>query len=95
MDARRLTHDESARAGADVTIAAHHLIFGELSEIDAFNWKKKIEIAGKLSEYPFAEYEGRYEEFCREFTSCFSDPRRFTYTPAICCRGRKPFPADM
>lgn len=73
----------------DVSLDAHHLIFGELEETDAFNWRKKVEIAGKNSGYKFEEYEGGYEEFFEEFNSFFSDPRRFTYTPIISCRGRK------
>ena len=74
----------------DMAIEAHHLIFGELNEVDAFNWTKKVEVGGKLSGYPFDEYEGGYEEFFKEFKKMFSDPRRFTYTPVILCRGKKP-----
>lgn len=74
----------------DIKITAHHLIFGKLNEIDAFNWIKKLEIATELSGYSFDEYEGGYDEFYKEFTRCFADPRRFSYTPAICCKGLKP-----
>ncbi len=74
----------------DVSLAPHHLIFGELKEIDAFNWTKKVEVAVKSLEYQFKEYKGGYEEFFKEFNQFFSDPRRFTYTPVISCRGRKP-----
>lgn len=73
----------------DVSLDAHHLIFGELKETDEFNWGKKVEIAGKNSGYKFEEYEGGYEEFFEEFNRFFSDPRRFTYTPIISCRGHK------
>jgi len=73
----------------DVSMAPHHLIFGEATEIDTFNWKKKVEIAVKRSGYQFKEYNGGYEEFFEEFTRFFSDPRRFTYTPLISCKGRK------
>jgi len=73
----------------DVSLDAHHLIFGELEKTDEFNWRKKVEIAGKNSGYKFEEYEGGYEEFFEEFNRFFSDPRRFTYTPIISCRGRK------
>jgi hypothetical protein len=31
----------------DVSLAPHHLIFGELEEIDDFNWTKKLEVAVK------------------------------------------------
>jgi SAM-dependent methyltransferase len=74
----------------DVMMAPHHLIFGELNEVDAFNWTKKVEVAAKNSGYPFEEYPGGYEAFFADFKSFFADPRRFTYTPLIACRGRKP-----
>jgi SAM-dependent methyltransferase len=74
----------------EVDIAQHHLIYGELNEVDAFNWTKKVEIAAQRSGYRFEEYAGGYEEFFKEFKRFFSDPRRFTYTPIISCKGRKP-----
>lgn len=74
----------------DVDVAPHHLIYGELEEVDAFNWTKKVEVAVKESEYRFEDYEGGYEAFFEEFKSAFADPRRFTYTPVILCRGTKP-----
>ena len=74
----------------DVHLEAHHLIFGELKETDAFNWMKKVEIAGLNSDYQFEDYQDGYPEFFEEFKIFFSDPRRFTYTPVICCKGRKP-----
>jgi len=74
----------------DVHLTSHHLIYGELSETDNFNWTTKVEVAGKNSGYPFDEYDGGYEEFFEEFKSFFKDPRRFTYTPVISCRGVKP-----
>ena len=73
----------------DVDFSQHHLIYGELNEIDAYNWTKKLEVAAKKSGYRFVEYPGGYEEVVEEFKSFFSDPRRFTYTPIISCRGRK------
>lgn len=74
----------------DVRLEPHHLIFGIINDIDYFNWKKKVIVAGKNSGYPFNEYKGDFETFYREFDAFFRDPRRFTYTPIICCRGRKP-----
>lgn len=74
----------------DVNLAPHHLIFGELNQKDAFNWTKKVETAGKFSGYQFLEYPGGYEEFFEEFKQFFHNPRRFTYTPIISCRGVKP-----
>jgi ubiquinone/menaquinone biosynthesis C-methylase UbiE len=74
----------------NVDMCPHHLIYGELGDIDAFNWDKKAEVAVKQSGFEFKEYEGGYDEFYDEFTRFFSDPRRFTYTPLILCRGTKP-----
>jgi SAM-dependent methyltransferase len=74
----------------DVNLSPHHLIFGEVKEKETFNWTKKVEVAAKKSGYPFREYKGGYEEFFEEFKQFFSDPRRFTYTPIISCRGCKP-----
>jgi SAM-dependent methyltransferase len=73
----------------EVTMAPHHLIYGELNEVDEFNWTKKAEEGGKKSGYQFDEYTGGYEEFYQEFKRAFADPRRFTYTPVIACRGNK------
>ena len=74
----------------NVHLAPHHLIFGELNEIDAFNWTLKVRSKGVRETYRFEQYEGGYEEFFDEFKRAFEDPRRFTYTPIILCRGRKP-----
>ena len=73
----------------DVSMSPHHLIFGKLSERDAFNWTKKLEVAVKKLGYDFKEYKGGYKEFFEEFKQFFFDPRRFTYTPLISVRGRK------
>jgi len=72
----------------DVHVGAHHQIFGELKETDDFNWTKKVEVAAR--HYSFEEYAGGFEEFREEFRTFFASPRRFTYTPLISCRGRKP-----
>jgi ubiquinone/menaquinone biosynthesis C-methylase UbiE len=74
----------------NVNVGAHHQIYGELKESDGFNWTKKVEVAARNSGYGFEEYPGGFEEFLSEFRVFFADPRRFTYTPLICCSGRKP-----
>jgi len=76
----------------DVDMNAHHLIYGELSEVDEFNWSRKIETAARNSGYDFPDYPGGYNGFLNEFNTFFSDPRRFTYTPIISCRGVKAGP---
>jgi ubiquinone/menaquinone biosynthesis C-methylase UbiE len=68
----------------------HHLIYGKLNEVDRYNWIRKLEVAARNSGYPFDAYPGGYSQFLEEFTAFFNDPRRFTYTPIICCKGRKP-----
>ncbi len=73
-----------------VDLQAHHLIYGELNDTDAFNWLQKVQVAARESGYPFNEYENGFDGFAEEFRQFFADPRRFTYTPLIACRGRKP-----
>jgi len=73
-----------------VNLLAHHLIYGTIRRIDLFNWTKKIEIAARHSGYDFKEFPDGYDGFFSEFETFFNDPRRFTYSPLICCRGRKP-----
>ena len=73
----------------DVTVAPHHLIFGKLKVIDEFNWTKKVEVAVKNSGFEFEDYKSGYDGFLKEFREAFSNPRRFTYTPVIACRGTK------
>ena len=74
----------------DVTLAPHNFIFGRLSNVDSFNWMKKLEIVGKNIAFDFGEYPNGYAEFRDEFKASFADPRRFFYTPLISCRGIKP-----
>jgi SAM-dependent methyltransferase len=76
----------------DVSVAAHHLIFGELKDSDAFNWMKKIEVLSSKINFSFDDANWGCKEFSEEFRNFFTDPRRFTYTPVISCRGCKPAP---
>ncbi len=73
-----------------VDMTYHHLIYGPLNGVDSFNWTRKLEVAARNSGYQFREYAGGFEEFFAEFNEFFTSPRRFTYTPLIACRGRKP-----
>ncbi len=72
-----------------VDVSAHNLIYGPLKESDAFNWLLKVEVAPQKIQYGFPEYGGSYQGFFEEFSKYFRDPRRFTYTPIIACRGVK------
>ena len=71
----------------DVEVTYHHLVFGTLDEKEEFNWLQKVAVGGKYSGYAFSEYPGGFEEFRRECRDFFRDPRTFTYTPLIICRG--------
>ncbi len=73
-----------------VNVGVHHLIYGTLGNVDAFNWMKKIEIVSAKVGSAFEEYEGGRDEFMEEFKRFFSDQRRFSYTPLVCARGCKP-----
>jgi ubiquinone/menaquinone biosynthesis C-methylase UbiE len=73
-----------------VDLTPHHLIYSDLNEIDAFNWMKKAQVAVKQLGYRFDRYNGCFDSFYEEFMAFFTDPRRFTYTPLILCRGQKP-----
>jgi ubiquinone/menaquinone biosynthesis C-methylase UbiE len=74
----------------NVHVGAHHLFFGKLPDVDAYNWMTKIAIASRRINFQFTEYSGGYEEFIEEFKAFFYDPGRFTYTPVVSARGRKP-----
>lgn len=74
----------------DVKMQPHHLFFGDMAEADRFNWLKKLEVAVHKSGFAFESYENGVDGFAEEFESFFADPRRFTYTPMISCRGRRP-----
>lgn len=73
-----------------LSLGAHHLIYGPVRKNDWFNWTKKVEIAARHSGHDFAEFPNGYEGFRSEFQEFFCNPRRFTFTPIICCRGVKP-----
>jgi SAM-dependent methyltransferase len=72
-----------------VDLVPHHLIYGKVSDIDAYNWIKKAEVAStKISEI-FRKYPGGAAGVFSDFIRFFNDPRRFTYTPLILCKGMK------
>lgn len=74
----------------EVDLKAHHLIYDEMSDVDIFDWMKKIEIGSEKGFECFDEYPGGYESFNSRFKDFLHDPRRFIYTPLILCKGRKP-----
>jgi len=74
----------------EVDIMPHHLFYGKIGENDIFNWQKKIEMAITTEKALINEYPGGTERFAEDFKRFFTDPRRFTYTPLIICKGTKP-----
>ena len=68
----------------------HHLIYGKARDEDVFNWMKKVEIATDKLEDLFTGYPGGHAAFTQDFKRFFLDPRRFTYTPLILCKGMRP-----
>ncbi len=73
-----------------VDVSAHHLIYGDLADAEAFNWMKKIEVASTKLNFGSECGDWGFAEFQKEFRQFFENPRRFTYTPLIMCRGTKP-----
>jgi len=70
---------------------AHHLIYGNVKAPDLFNWTKKLEMATRKASKAFDAYPGGHKQFFADFMEFFNDPRRFTYTPLILCKGIKSF----
>ncbi len=73
-----------------VNIMPHNLIYGKVQDADEFNWMKKLEIGIKKAPDIFKTYPGGSGRFLTDFKTFFRDPRRFTYSPLILCKGRKP-----
>ena len=73
-----------------VNLIPHHLIYGKIKEGDMFNWIKKAEVISSKTTKLFQDYPGGHKTFFTDFRSFFLDPRRFTYTPLILCKGMKP-----
>ena len=73
-----------------LNLVAHHLIYGKIGDEDLFNWIKKVEVASMKTKELFKSYPGGHDTFFADFTEFFLDPRRFTYTPLILCKGMKP-----
>lgn len=71
-------------------LMAHHLFYGKIREDDVFNWIKKLEVVSSRVNGLFKDYPGGQEAFFADFNEFFLDPRRFTYTPLLICKGFKP-----
>jgi SAM-dependent methyltransferase len=73
----------------EVELMPHNLIYGDIKEKDKFNLTKKIEIAIQRVNPLIRDYPGGAKQFYDDFTRYLDDPRRFTYTPLLLCKGRK------
>jgi len=73
-----------------IHLMAHHLIYGDLKSQDHFNWLKKIEMASSKAPDVFDEYPGGRKGFIKDSEVFLRNPRGFTYTPMIMCKGKKP-----
>ncbi len=76
-----------------IDLMPHHLIYGKIGNNDLFNWMKKVEVASMKTRGLFENYPVDHDAFFADFTKFFLDPRRFTYTPLILCKGMKPLSA--
>ena len=76
-----------------VEMRPHHLIYGRLMDRDLFNWVKKVEMITGREKELFDGYPEGVRGFFRDFQNFFKNPRRFTYTPLITCKGAKPLTA--
>ena len=74
----------------EVELMAHNLIYGEIKDKDKFNLVKKIEMSEKKVESIIKLYPGGYKQFKADLIKYLADPRIFTYTPLLLCKGEKP-----
>jgi len=75
----------------EVELMANNLLYGEKNLHLQFDWIKKIEIAARKAEKLLNSYPGGYQQFSSDLNKFLIDPRRFTYTPLLLCKGVKPF----
>jgi len=74
----------------EINLEAHHLIYGNITSADAYNWTMKLITISKKIQFNFSEYGNGYESFMKEALTFLSNPRRFIYTPVIMAKGFKP-----
>jgi len=77
-------------ADIQMDLVPHHLFYGETEHKDIFNWTKKIEMAAAKLGDLFDDYPGGSKAFSEECERFLHDPRSFTYTSLILCKGRNP-----
>ena len=74
----------------EAEVMAHNLLYGAIGEKDRYNWTKKVEMAAKKSKAIIDGYPGGPEQFYFDFNHFIGDPRRFSYTPLLLCKGSVP-----
>lgn len=74
----------------EVELTAHNLIYGEIKDKDRFNLTTKIETVLNKLGTAVKSYPGGYDQFKSDFLRFLLDPRRFTYTPLLLCKGNRP-----
>jgi hypothetical protein len=58
----------------EISVTAHHVIYGKIRDVDSYNWTKKIEvIAPRLADL-FEKYPGGYQGFFMDFRKFIHDP---------------------
>lgn len=73
-----------------VDLMAHRLSYGGGDDQNIFNWAKKMEVAATRLGDLFDDYPGGSRAFSQEFERFLHDPRSFTYTTMILCKGKNP-----
>ncbi|MFO7569828.1 MAG: class I SAM-dependent methyltransferase [Smithellaceae bacterium] len=81
---------DAGLADVEVELMAHNLFYGQIKDKDLFNLTKKIEMVAKLEPELVSTYPGGYHQFHADFERYLLDPRRFSYTPLLLCKGIRP-----
>ena len=74
----------------DVELMGNNIIYGQIKAQDQFDWIKKIEVAAKKAKGIVDDYPGGFEKLFEDLKIFLNNPRRFTYSPLILCKGRRP-----
>lgn len=72
-----------------VELRGHHLLYGDIEDKDIFNWMKKMEMVSEKVPDVYEDYPGGAKAYFNYINTFLKNPRRFTYTPLILCKGIK------
>jgi len=73
----------------DVKITGNSVLFGNKKDSVKYDWLKKIEIASIKAKEVIDKYHGGYIQLSEDFRQYLENPKSFTYTPLIVCKGTK------